>query len=72
VLSLYFFKSLTSKLEAIHLEEQGERYRTGERAERYYVKAAEMYGKAFSLNDKDADCVYNWYTTYNVKQIESH
>ncbi|KAG1297980.1 hypothetical protein G6F66_002122 [Rhizopus arrhizus] len=46
--------------EAIQLEEQGERYKTGERAQRYYERAAEMYGKAFELNDKDADCVYNW------------
>lgn len=49
-----------SFLEAIQLEEQGERYKTGERAQRYYERAAEMYGKAFELNDKDADCVYNW------------
>ncbi|CAO3689437.1 unnamed protein product [Rhizopus stolonifer] len=46
--------------EAIQLEEQGERYKTGERAQRNYERAAEMYGNAFKLNDQDADCVYNW------------
>ncbi|KAI9480805.1 MAG: hypothetical protein EXX96DRAFT_522161 [Benjaminiella poitrasii] len=46
--------------EAIQFEEQGERYGTGDRAERNYERAADMYGKAFSLNEKDADCVYNW------------
>ncbi|KAI8083840.1 hypothetical protein BDF21DRAFT_360713 [Thamnidium elegans] len=46
--------------EAIHFEEQGERYRTGDRAQRNYERAAEMYGKAFGYNDKDADCIYNW------------
>jgi hypothetical protein len=46
--------------EAIQFEEQGERYQSGERSQRNYERAAEMYGKAFGLNDKDADCVYNW------------
>ncbi|CEP09405.1 hypothetical protein [Parasitella parasitica] len=46
--------------EAIHNEEQGERYQTGEKAQRNYERAAEMYGKAFAANPKDADCVYNW------------
>ncbi|KAJ8659059.1 hypothetical protein O0I10_005097 [Lichtheimia ornata] len=46
--------------EGITCEEQGERYATGERAQRNYEKAATMYSKASALNDKDADCVYNW------------
>ncbi|KAI8638724.1 hypothetical protein BD408DRAFT_422585, partial [Parasitella parasitica] len=46
--------------EAIHNEEQGERYQTGEKAQRNYERAAVMYGKAFTANPKDADCVYNW------------
>ncbi|KAI8977115.1 hypothetical protein BDF20DRAFT_873014 [Mycotypha africana] len=46
--------------EAINSEEQGDRYQTGERAERHYNRAATMYGKAFELNNTDADCVYNW------------
>lgn len=51
---------LKKNTEAIHFEEQGERYRTGDRAQRNYERAAEMYGKAFEYNDKDADCIYNW------------
>lgn len=47
-------------IEGISFEEQGERYATGERAQRNYEKAATMYSKAFALNEKDADCVYNW------------
>lgn len=46
--------------EAIQFEEQGERYQNGDRSQRNYERAAEMYGKAFGYNDKDADCVYNW------------
>ncbi|KAI8993466.1 hypothetical protein BDB01DRAFT_832280 [Pilobolus umbonatus] len=46
--------------EAIRCEEQGDRYQTGDKAVRNYTKSAEMYGKAFSLNKDDADCVYNW------------
>ncbi|KAF1806874.1 hypothetical protein V8B55DRAFT_1348115 [Mucor lusitanicus] len=46
--------------EAIHNEEQGERYQTGDKAQRNYERAADMYGKASAANPKDADCVYNW------------
>ncbi|KAG2208079.1 hypothetical protein INT47_010441 [Mucor saturninus] len=46
--------------EAIHFEEQGERYQSGERSQRNYERAAEMYGKAFEYNSTDADCIYNW------------
>ncbi|KAI9484394.1 hypothetical protein BDB00DRAFT_965479 [Zychaea mexicana] len=46
--------------EGIAFEEQGERYREGDRAQRNYERAATMYGKAHSLNDQDADCLYNW------------
>ncbi|KAI7871686.1 hypothetical protein BDF14DRAFT_1954390 [Spinellus fusiger] len=44
----------------IESEEQGERYKTGERAQRRYENAVEMYSKAYSLNPNDADCLYNW------------
>ncbi|CAO3632855.1 unnamed protein product [Cunninghamella blakesleeana] len=46
--------------EAIGFEEQGERYATGERAERNYERALQMYIKAHALNSQDADCLYNW------------
>lgn len=46
--------------DAIQYEEQGDRYQTGERAQRNYERSADMYGKAFQLNNQDADCVYNW------------
>jgi hypothetical protein len=47
-------------LEAIQFEEQGERYQSGDRSQRNYERAADMYSKAFELNTTDADCVYNW------------
>ncbi|KAG2219984.1 hypothetical protein INT45_001883 [Circinella minor] len=46
--------------EGITFEEQGERYKEGDRAQRNYERAADMYSKAHSLNDQDADCLYNW------------
>lgn len=55
-----------SIIDAIQFEEQGDRYKDGERAERNYERAADMYGKAFSLNSQDADCVYNWLEKKNA------
>ncbi|KAI8143216.1 hypothetical protein BJV82DRAFT_668851 [Fennellomyces sp. T-0311] len=46
--------------EGIAFEEQGERYQTGDRAQRNYERAAGMYEKAHALNDQDPDCLYNW------------
>ncbi|KAI8084269.1 uncharacterized protein B0P05DRAFT_603005 [Gilbertella persicaria] len=46
--------------EALQFEEQGERYHSGDRSQRNYERAADMYGKAFEVNNQDADCVYNW------------
>ncbi|KAI9268987.1 hypothetical protein BDA99DRAFT_503168 [Phascolomyces articulosus] len=46
--------------EGITFEEQGERYKEGDRAQRNYERAAGMYAKAHALNDQDADCLYNW------------
>ncbi|ORZ11881.1 hypothetical protein BCR42DRAFT_453833 [Absidia repens] len=46
--------------DAVGFEEQGERYATGDRAQRNYERALDMYSKAHGLNDQDADCVYNW------------
>ncbi|KAI8886068.1 hypothetical protein K501DRAFT_214526 [Backusella circina FSU 941] len=46
--------------EAIQFEEQGERYQSGDRSQRNYERAVDMYTKAFELNSTDADCVYNW------------
>ncbi|KAF7727351.1 hypothetical protein EC973_007660 [Apophysomyces ossiformis] len=46
--------------EGVAFEEQGERYGTGERAQRNYERAADMYSKAHMLNETDADCLYNW------------
>lgn len=47
-------------IDAVGFEEQGERYATGDRAQRNYERALDMYSKAHALNDQDADCVYNW------------
>ncbi|KAL0090771.1 hypothetical protein F4703DRAFT_1835089 [Phycomyces blakesleeanus] len=44
----------------VEAEEQGERYATGDRAQRKYEVAAEYYSKAHKLNPTDADCLYNW------------
>ncbi|KAI9030713.1 hypothetical protein CLU79DRAFT_731180 [Phycomyces nitens] len=44
----------------VEAEEQGERYSTGDRAQRKYEVAAEYYSKAHLLNPTDADCLYNW------------
>ncbi|OBZ90627.1 hypothetical protein A0J61_01324 [Choanephora cucurbitarum] len=46
--------------EAIQFEEQGERYHSGDRSQRNYERAVDMYSKAFAVNSNDADCVYNW------------
>ncbi|KAI8329205.1 hypothetical protein BC941DRAFT_506815 [Chlamydoabsidia padenii] len=46
--------------DGVGYEEQGERYATGDRAQRNYERALDMYSKAHALNDQDADCVYNW------------
>ncbi|KAJ2956954.1 hypothetical protein NQZ79_g7276 [Umbelopsis isabellina] len=45
--------------EGVELEEKGERYGDGEKSQRFYERAAEMYGKAHTLNKKDSDCLYN-------------
>ncbi|KAG0175540.1 hypothetical protein DFQ28_008879 [Apophysomyces sp. BC1034] len=41
--------------EAISFEEQGERYATGDRAQRNFERAADMYSKAHAVNETDAD-----------------
>ncbi|ORX62372.1 hypothetical protein DM01DRAFT_1331800 [Hesseltinella vesiculosa] len=46
--------------DAIGYEEQGERYASGERSQRYYERAVEMYTKAHQLKADDPDCLYNW------------
>ncbi|KAI8082842.1 uncharacterized protein BX664DRAFT_339189 [Halteromyces radiatus] len=46
--------------DAVGFEEQGERYASGDRAQRNYERALDMYSKAHALNDQDADCLYNW------------
>ncbi|KAJ3413278.1 hypothetical protein HDV05_008264 [Chytridiales sp. JEL 0842] len=45
--------------EASHLEEQGDRYKDGEKARRFYESSAEAYAKACGLK-QDADAIYNW------------
>ncbi|CAO3635084.1 unnamed protein product [Cunninghamella echinulata] len=45
---------------AIGFEEQGERYATGDKAQRNYERALQMYIKAHAINSEDADCAYNW------------
>ncbi|KAF9086461.1 hypothetical protein BGX23_008871 [Mortierella sp. AD031] len=46
--------------EGVLLEEKGERYGTGDKARRFYEKAADMYNKACKLNPQDSDCLYNF------------
>ncbi|CAG8515006.1 13604_t:CDS:2 [Ambispora leptoticha] len=46
--------------EGVKQEEKGERYQTGEKAERFYERARELYAKAHEKKPNDADCLYNW------------
>ncbi|KAI8071702.1 hypothetical protein BC940DRAFT_330923 [Gongronella butleri] len=46
--------------DAIEYEEQGERYVSGDRSERNYERAVDMYAKAYALKEDDPDCLYNW------------
>ncbi|KAI9315361.1 hypothetical protein BX666DRAFT_394209 [Dichotomocladium elegans] len=46
--------------EAIQCEEQGERYGSGDRAERNYERAEVNYSKACGIIDNDPDGFYNW------------
>ncbi|KAL1920325.1 uncharacterized protein VTP21DRAFT_1471 [Calcarisporiella thermophila] len=47
--------------EGIALEDKAERYGgSGDRAQRFYERAAQFYGKAHELNKEDGDCLYNW------------
>ncbi|KAI8374124.1 uncharacterized protein BYT42DRAFT_646166 [Radiomyces spectabilis] len=46
--------------EGVEYEDKGERYATGDRAQRNYERALEMYSKAHVLNPNDSDCLYNW------------
>lgn len=49
----------------VNAEEKGERYKDGEKAQRFYEQAAELYGRALGFNDKSYDAAYNlgrvWY-----------
>ncbi|KAK4687776.1 hypothetical protein P7C73_g2334, partial [Tremellales sp. Uapishka_1] len=42
----------------VEMEEKGERYKDGEKAQRFYEKAAELYAKAFDF-EHTFDAVYN-------------
>ncbi|CAG8578695.1 2806_t:CDS:2 [Ambispora gerdemannii] len=46
--------------EGVKQEEKGECYQTGEKAERFYERARELYAKAYEKKPNDADCLYNW------------
>ncbi|KAG9298942.1 hypothetical protein G9A89_015964 [Geosiphon pyriformis] len=46
--------------EGVKQEEKGERYGSDEKAERFYQRARELYGKAHEKKPLDADCLYNW------------
>lgn len=40
-------------------EERGERYRSGEKAQRFYETAAELYAKALAMDENSFDAAYN-------------
>jgi hypothetical protein len=44
---------------AVKFEEQAERYRFGEKAERNMMQAAGAYARAFELDPSSADALYN-------------
>ncbi|KAJ3009312.1 hypothetical protein HKX48_008032 [Thoreauomyces humboldtii] len=46
--------------EALLLEDKGDRYATGDKAVRFYLRARDMWAHAHSLDPADMDTVYNW------------
>jgi hypothetical protein len=42
------------------LEEQGERYKDGDKARRFFEGSCEAYAAACSLKGDDVDAIYNW------------
>ncbi|KAJ3184412.1 hypothetical protein HDU85_001717 [Gaertneriomyces sp. JEL0708] len=45
--------------EALALEDKGDRYQSGDKARRFYLRASDYYQKAHNLKPDDADVLYN-------------
>lgn len=43
----------------VDAEERGERYKDGEKAQRFYEQASELYAKALSMEENSFDAAYN-------------